>query len=554
MATPSKARDAHLPVGVSVERSGPVTTIVIHRPTVKNCVDGPTARALQRAFQAAEADDACKAIVLYGAGGVFCAGADLKAVSEMDATADGGSRANPLTPVQPYAHAPSDPARLLPTAHTLDIGPMGVSRLELTKPVLAAVAGHAVAGGLELACWCDLRIVEEEAVFGVFCRRFGVPLIDGGTVRLPRLIGQSRASDMILTGRPVGAQEALSFGLANRVVPTGTARAAAEALAHSLAAFPQQCMRADRWSMMHQHSKPIREALAHESAHAIDIVRRESIRGAQRFVSGVGRHGAFGAAANATHGAVASSSSTSGSSPPSPYSVVLFDLGGVVVDSPIYTILAYEQSLGMPRQSINLLMGGSKYFHALERGTLDLEQFIPLFEQETLEKRGVRIDARKLFALMSQGSIRTVMIDVIRDLRRAGFLCGAVTNNWKERHVDPRGWHSTPLMAFLDGVFDVVIESALVGRRKPETEIWQLALDQCEEVRRKRTPTAAAASPLTAGSCIFLDDLGVNLKGASSFGMTTIKVDKDPRGAIRRLAELTKVDLKEEIDQLPSKL
>ena len=551
----STARDCSIPVGVSVERSGTVTTVILHRPAVRNCVDGPTARALHQALVAAEADEQCNVIVLYGAGGTFCAGADLKAVSvmgESELAADGGSRANPVTQVLPYSPSPSDPNRLLPTAHTADIGPMGISRLELTKPVIAAIAGHAVAGGLELACLCDLRVAEEDAVFGVFCRRFGVPLIDGGTVRLPRLIGQSRAMDMILTGRAVPAGEALSFGLANRVVPKGKARAAAEALARDIATFPQHCMRSDRWSAIHQHSKPIREALESEGKHAVEIIKRESIQGARRFASGTGRHGKFAISAN----------TTAASSTPSQYSIVLFDLGGVVVTSPIYAILDYESSLGLPKHSINLMMGKSKHFHALERGELDLEGFIPLFEKETLERaKGVKIDARKLFDLMSQGSVRQVMLDVIRDLRSRGYICGAVTNNWKEKHVHPRGWHSTPLMTLLDDVFDVIVESAVVGRRKPDPEIWQMALDQCNVVYRKRSSEMGDRSPvkpLTAKECIFLDDLGVNLKGAQALGMTTIKVEKDYRGAIQKLAELTNVPLKEGADpehaQLQSKL
>src|SRR5689334_16965065 len=206
--------------GVLVERSGPVTTVILDRPEVRNAVDGPTAQALADAFREFDADPSAAVAVLYGTGGTFCAGADLRAVG----TADGNR-----------------------THHDGD-GPMGPTRMVLGKPVIAAVAGHAVAGGLELALWCDLRIAEENAVFGVFCRRWGVPLIDGGTVRLPRLIGLSRALDMIMTGRAVGAAEALQFGLVNRVVQAGTARDAAEALAAELAALPQACLRNDRMS------------------------------------------------------------------------------------------------------------------------------------------------------------------------------------------------------------------------------------------------------------------------------------------------------------------
>ena len=207
-------------MSVRTEKQGPVTTIVLHRPEARNAVDRPTAEALLAAVQAFEADADAKVAVLFGEGGTFCAGADLKAI--------GTERQNRLEP---------DGA-----------GPMGVSRVITRKPVIAAIAGHAVAGGLELAAWCDLRVAEEDAVLGVFCRRWGVPLIDGGTVRLPRLIGLSRALDLILTGRAVKAAEALQIGLVNRVVPTGTARAAAEALAAELAAFPQQCLQLDRAS------------------------------------------------------------------------------------------------------------------------------------------------------------------------------------------------------------------------------------------------------------------------------------------------------------------
>src|SRR6516162_9364717 len=212
-------------MSVRAERSGRVTTVILDRPGVRNAVDGPTAAALAGAFRDFDADDGADVAVLWGAGGTFCAGADLKAVGGPD-----GNR----------------------TAPDGD-GPMGPTRLRLAKPVIAAISGYAVAGGLELAAWCDLRVAEQDAVLGVFCRRFGVPLIDGGTVRLPRLIGLSRALDMILTGRPVSAPEAHAWGLVNRVVPRGESRAAAEALAREIAAFPQVCMRGDRRSAYEQH-------------------------------------------------------------------------------------------------------------------------------------------------------------------------------------------------------------------------------------------------------------------------------------------------------------
>jgi enoyl-CoA hydratase len=253
---------------VLVERDGPVWTVTLNRPQVRNAVDGATAHALAQAFRAFDADAQACVAILHGAGGQFCAGADLKAVAS-------GHGGNPLD-ADPHAD-----------------GPMGPTRLQLTKPVIAAVEGHAVAGGLELALWCDLRVAGSGAVFGVFCRRFGVPLIDGGTVRLPRLIGESRALDLILTGRAVAADEALALGLANRVVPAGTALAAAHELARQLAALPQQCLRNDRASVAAQHGQPLRDALAHEFALGLRTLQSgESVSGAQRFSDGAGRHGA----------------------------------------------------------------------------------------------------------------------------------------------------------------------------------------------------------------------------------------------------------------------
>ncbi|MFD3892352.1 crotonase/enoyl-CoA hydratase family protein [Streptomyces cellulosae] len=249
---------------VRIERRGAVTTVVLSRPEARNAVDGPTAAELADAFRAFEADDEARAAVLWGEGGTFCAGADLKAL--------GTERANRV-------------------AEDGD-GPMGPTRLRLSKPVIAAVSGHAVAGGLELALWCDLRVAEEDAVFGVFCRRWGVPLIDGGTVRLPRLIGTSRAMDMILTGRPVPAAEAYAMGLANRVVPAGRARAESEELAASLARFPQACLRSDRASALEQEGLGEEEALAAELRHGAAVLA-ESLEGAARFASGAGRHGSF---------------------------------------------------------------------------------------------------------------------------------------------------------------------------------------------------------------------------------------------------------------------
>ncbi|MET9384353.1 crotonase/enoyl-CoA hydratase family protein [Streptomyces sp. NPDC002928] len=250
---------------IRTERQGHVTTVVLSRPEVRNAVDGPTAAELATAFREFEADDEARVAVLWGEGGTFCAGADLKAM--------GGGRGNRV-------------------AEDGD-GPMGPTRMRLSKPVIAAVAGHAVAGGLELALWCDLRVAEEDAVFGVFCRRWGVPLIDGGTVRLPRLIGTSRALDMILTGRPVPAREAYDMGLANRVVPTGTARAEAEELAATIARFPQACLRGDRASVLDQEGLDEAAAMAGELRYGASALE-EALEGAARFAGGAGRHGAFG--------------------------------------------------------------------------------------------------------------------------------------------------------------------------------------------------------------------------------------------------------------------
>ncbi|MFP5358113.1 MAG: crotonase/enoyl-CoA hydratase family protein [Gammaproteobacteria bacterium] len=254
---------------VLIERRAPLFLVSLQRPAQRNAVDGPTARALAEAFREFETGAEYRVAILSGSGGHFCAGADLKAVASGDAT-----RANRI--------------------ETDGDGPMGPTRMTLSKPVIAAVSGYCVAGGLELACWCDLRVADETAVFGVFCRRFGVPLIDGGTVRLPRLIGMSRALDLILTGRPVAAAEALQLGLANRVVPAGQALAAAEQLALELAAFPQACLRNDRHSAYAQWGQSEAEAMAGEFRHGLATLRSgETLSGAGRFSRGSGRHGQF---------------------------------------------------------------------------------------------------------------------------------------------------------------------------------------------------------------------------------------------------------------------
>ncbi len=251
-------------MSVLVEKDGPVTTVIIDRPAVRNAVDPATAEALRAAFDAFEADETAYVAVLTGAGGHFCAGYDLKAFA---------------------AHGVDyDPA---------GEGPMGPTRRLLSKPILAAVEGYAVAGGLELALWCDLRIAAENATFGVFCRRWGVPLIDGGTVRLPRIVGQGRALDMILTGRPVDATEALAMGLANKVVPDGEARIAAANIAQHIASFPQLCMRTDRISAYAAFDTELASALKAEALAGEAPVREGAREGAARFASGVTLRGTF---------------------------------------------------------------------------------------------------------------------------------------------------------------------------------------------------------------------------------------------------------------------
>jgi enoyl-CoA hydratase len=248
------------------EVDGPVAVVTIERPEVRNAVDAPTASALAEAFARFDADDGLAVAVLTGAGGTFCAGADLKAVA-----GGGGNRVSPE-----------------------GAGPMGPTRMLLSKLVLAAVEGYAVAGGLELALWCDLRIAARDAVFGVYCRRWGVPLVDGGTIRLPRLIGHSHALDLILTGRGVSGEEAQRMGLANRLVEPGTARSEAVVLAHRLARFPQCCLRSDRLSSYEQWALDLPAALDNETRHGIEVIASgETWAGAGRFAAGAGRHGRF---------------------------------------------------------------------------------------------------------------------------------------------------------------------------------------------------------------------------------------------------------------------
>lgn len=261
-------------MSLMIERDGPVTTFIRDRREARNAMDPESADALTQAFLDFDADPGQSVAVLYGAGGAFCAGFDLKYAAGLLGRPD---------PLGDLAFPEGEDA--------VPRGPMGPTRLQLSKPVIAAIAGPAVAGGMELALWCDLRVMEESAFMGVYCRRWGVPLIDGGTVRLPRIVGQARALDMILTGRAVSADEALAFGLANRVVDDGQALAAALALAAEIAAFPQRCLRADRASALAQWDWPLAQALAHEGAGGFEVVAAEGLAGAARFAAGAGRHG-----------------------------------------------------------------------------------------------------------------------------------------------------------------------------------------------------------------------------------------------------------------------
>ena len=261
---------------VRVEKDGPVTTIINDRPEARNAVDPETGDALVEAFLEFDDDPEASVAVFWGAGGAFCAGWDLKYVSSLKPGED------PLKDL----HFPAD-------GGPAPRGPLGPSRLDLSKPVIGAVAGPAVAGGMELALWCDVRIMEEDAYIGVYCRRWGVPLIDGGTVRLPRLVGRGRALEIILTGRKVPAEECLAIGACEKVVANGQSRQAAEAMAHEIARFPQECVRADRRSVYLQHGLPVRKALESEWQNSHAIVDAEGIAGAARFADGKGRHGNY---------------------------------------------------------------------------------------------------------------------------------------------------------------------------------------------------------------------------------------------------------------------
>jgi len=261
---------------VMIEKSGPVTTVIHRRPEARNAMDPDSADALVEAFLAFNVDPEASVAVLFGEGGAFCAGWDLKYGASLQ------GRNRPLQALD-FPQDGGAPPR----------GPLGPTRLELDKPVIAAIAGPAVAGGMELALWCDVRVMEEAAYLGVYCRRWGIPLLDGGTVRLPRLVGQGRAMEIILTGRKVSAQECLRIGACEKVVPVGAARREAEALAHEIARFPQACVRADRRSVYLQHGLSVPEALKKEWDNGVAVLDIEGVQGATRFAGGIGRHGDF---------------------------------------------------------------------------------------------------------------------------------------------------------------------------------------------------------------------------------------------------------------------
>jgi len=266
---------------IEVEKNGPVWTVIHNRPEARNAMDPQSADALTRAFLEFDADDSARVAVLYGAGGAFCAGWDLKYVSTLNAK-------------YPLGELDIPPGTARGNGGEIPRGPLGPTRLELDKPVIAAIAGPAVAGGMELGLWRDFRVMQQDAYFGVYCRRWGVPLIDGGTVRLPRIVGQGRALEIILTGRKVPAEECLRIGLCEYVVPNGEVRAKAEALAQDIARFPPVCVRADRRSAIRSHGLPIRDALIQEWYNGREALIKDGVAGAARFKTGLGRHGDFG--------------------------------------------------------------------------------------------------------------------------------------------------------------------------------------------------------------------------------------------------------------------
>lgn len=393
------------------------------------------------------------------------------------------------------------------------------------KPVIAAISGYAVAGGLELSLLCDLRICDQSSIFGVYCRRWGVPLIDGGTVRLPQLIGLSRALDMILTGRSVNADEALSFGLVNRVVSNGTCLQHAVELAEQLCQYPQQCMNIDRNSAYNSTytAKSLTDALTYEYQHGAPIVQLESIAGATRFSQQkVGRGGDFSffmnkTAANINNSATIISHNMSGTSSSGKVRCIFFDLGGVVFGSPVHAIIKYEKSLGYHNYEINKLMAASQHWLQLETGQIALPEFYKLFQLELNSLGHTNADIKHIFQLMNTAiSMRNEMKHTLITLRSAGYIVGAITNNWYSNPGDSSGSNASILSQY----FDIIIESCVTGYRKPDRMIFDIA---CKRAN------------VQPSECIFLDDIGRNLIGAQQLGFITIKVNIDYIDAIKQL-------------------
>ena len=497
-------------VSLDQGEDGVVWCVTICRAQRRNSVCPSTAAKLNEIFVKFDNDPTARVAILAGEGGNFCAGADLLSASKSPSIVDS----------YPMLAAKYD--------HT-ERGPMGPTRLSLSKPVIAAIEGYAVAGGLELALWCDLRVCDDTAVFGVFCRRFGVPLVDGGTVRLPRLIGESRAMDLILTGRPVDAEEAEKIGLVNRLVKRGQALSSAHKMAREIASFPQKCLRADRasarvspWMSSSSPSVPEAEAMALESELKFgQSALEEATEGAARFSSGVGRHGQF---------------SSTQKKESFKFAAVIFDLGGVVLDSPLRAIRELETKLGMKEFAISRIIQGagpSGAFARLERGLLSTEEFPDAFEVDCVAAGypPSSIPGKTLMdTILRSCRVRPKMVRALQDLRQMGLKTAALTNNF--RTDIPQSNDFAQNLTSIHHLFDVVVESAIEGVRKPNPEIYRIALS------RLNVPPER---------CIFLDDIGSNLKSAAGLGIHTIKVgvtDLDGSIALKELSKMLKMPLR----------